>query len=191
MNIAAFSGPSRSGLLSKVVLIVFFGISFSCGVKDLDKRGPGTDPITLKDCLKQSETVETTRCSSDAEMISLLEVDKVKACHDAGKLYDRNDAVCSAAYIDLYPCDIEGIVQAFSSTSLQIRDVLLQSIGDPSVRGDRGDGFLIDQCGQYPDGKPVVFLVRLMVEDGPRVLVRKLEPGAPIQTQSNDTADSQ
>lgn len=118
---------------------------------------------------------DSATCSEDSS--SLLHTEEVKACHAQDKMYDRNKKDCSAATIKVsYKCDFDGIVGAFSDAGISVADTLRSSIGTPGDPEDKGEGYIIDQCGAYSDSTPVVSLVKIDQDKAaPQLKVRVLQ----------------
>lgn len=105
---------------------------------------------------------------------ALLHADKLKECHDDGKVYDRRTAgegdegEChEAKWPAEFSCTKAGVISAFKSS---------QSIKD-YVAKQEDDGYKIDQCGEYSSGDPIVFYTKKSGTDtDPELGVRVVEP---------------
>jgi hypothetical protein len=107
----------------------------------------------------------------DSIYIPLLQ--STDSCKAQNHLFDREKAACSEYVIADYACDRAGIVAAFAATGYQIEDTINRSLGTSDA--DKGEGFVIDQCGRTADGKPVALLYKKTSRDGaPRLRMRTL-----------------
>ena len=102
--------------------------------------------------------------SEDPERQALLkefETPEITECRDSGLFYDRRGESClSDLRIKGFPCNREAISQMLISTGSQISQILDRSLGNPSVPGDKGEGFVIDQCGKSTSGRLRVDLIK-------------------------------
>ncbi len=114
------------------------------------------------------------RTPEDEEFLAKLETPAFIECREAGMVFDRRKAVCSTEYkIGDFPCDRNGIQQKFVETGFQIVAILDQALGNPQNPKDRGEGFLVDQCGVDPTGRVLIILVK-PTSDG-RITIREIQ----------------
>jgi hypothetical protein len=109
-----------------------------------------------------------------SEFVKKLNTPTVVACHQTGMLYDRRAGQCSQEYkIADFPCNRPEIEAKFSDSGPQIVAILDRALGGGRSPEDRGEGFLIDQCGVNDKGRLLVVLVR-PTADG-KVAVREIQ----------------
>lgn len=138
-----------------------------------------TEPATAPGCLVRNES-RTELNEPDFEY--LLKAAEAKACHDQGKIYDRNTKACGSANLDLSWCNRVGIIEKFSKLENKAGPVLDKALGAGTSETEIGDGFLIDQCGVEPNGAPVVIFIRLVKPPevpGLKVRILALDPKKP------------
>lgn len=110
----------------------------------------------------------------EEEFLNKLNFSSVIECHENGMLFDRRAGICSEEYrLADFPCTRTGIQEKFFDTGFQIVAVLDRALGNPLDPKDRGEGFLIDQCGVNGSGSYLVVLVR-PAEDG-KITVREIQ----------------
>ena len=102
--------------------------------------------------------------SEDPERQALLnefETPEITECRDSGLFYDRRGEIClSDLRVKGFPCKREAISQILIRTGSQISQILDRSLGNPSIPGDKGEGFIIDQCGKSASGRIRVDLIK-------------------------------
>lgn len=120
---------------------------------------PATPAAAASECLVRNES-RTVLDEPDYEYL-LKDID-AKACHAAGKIYDRNAKGCGTAALDLTWCNRVGIIEKFAAYETKAGPVLDKALGKGTSETEIGDGFLIDQCGSEPNGTPIVSFIRLV-----------------------------
>ena len=88
----------------------------------------------------------------------------VGVCQQQGLIYDRNNLLCGPAKVAKgYECTRDGIIKIFSDkVSGGVEAVLNEAMGSSGISGDFGQFYSIDQCGEFADGMPIVYLIRLL-----------------------------
>lgn len=155
-------------------VIVTSGLWFviACGSKTevIDRR----KDVLSGDLGPQNSSELKRRTPEEEEFLVKIDTPAVAECRDSGMVFDRRNAVCSKDYkIADFPCDRFGIQQKFIDTGFQIVAVLDQALGKPDDAKDRGDKFLIDQCGIDGTGRILIILVK-PTSDG-RISIREIQ----------------
>lgn len=136
-------------------VLVFFCLLFlvSCGSGGGIQSTPGQGS---GDAQKGSQ--------EDPERQALLkefETPEYVECRDDGFFYDRRSEECASELKTKgIACTRDGITNTFSSIGSPITEILDRSLGSPAVPGDRGEGYVIDQCGRSTAGRILVTLVK-------------------------------
>lgn len=109
-----------------------------------------------------------------SEFIKKINFPAVVECHQKGMLFDRRAGQCSEEYgLADFSCTRQEIESRFSDSGPQIIAILNRAMGRGISPEDRGEGFLVDQCGVNPQGRILVVLVR-PTADG-KVAVREIQ----------------
>ena len=102
--------------------------------------------------------------AEDSERKSFLaqfETEDFRECNDRGFVYHRRNEKClTDLKVAKFPCTRIGVVSALSSSGAQIGQILDRSLGKEGVPGDKGEGYVLDQCGQAANGRIWVNLLR-------------------------------
>jgi len=110
----------------------------------------------------------------DTQFLKKINFPAVVQCHDSGMLFDRRAGQCSSEYkLASFPCDRKGILEKFSDTGMQIVSVLDRALGNAKIPSDRGEGFLIDQCGVNSSDRYLIVLVK--AADEGKLTVREIQ----------------
>jgi hypothetical protein len=114
------------------------------------------------------------RTAEDEEFLARLQTPAFLDCQGTGMLFDRRKSECSTEFkIGDFICDRNGIQQKFVDSGFQIVAILDQALGNPQNPKDRGEGFLVDQCGVDSSGRVLILLVKPTV-DG-RITIREIQ----------------
>lgn len=113
----------------------------------------------------------------DAERQALIkefDVAAILECREDGLFYDRRGEKClSDLKTKGFTCARESIIKTFSETGSQINQILDRSLGDAAIPGDRGEGYVIDQCGKSASGRLLVSLIKK--DPAGKLQVREIE----------------
>ncbi len=80
----------------------------------------------------------------------LINPKAMQDCRDKGKIYDRSKDACHKADLAKYSCDDAGITAAFQKIGVNV---------DSQVKSFEGDGYQIDQCGEF-SGDPIIYFYK-------------------------------
>jgi hypothetical protein len=136
--------------------LLFIGLSLhcvSCGGSGEIQRSPAQSAADGKKATPDNPERQA--------LLKEFETPEIVECRDSGLFYDRRGESClSELRTKGFPCNREEITQMLSSTGSQISQILDRSLGNPSTPGDKGEGFVIDQCGKSVSGRMRVDLIK-------------------------------
>ena len=152
--IVARSLKANWGLQQFTSIFFVCATAFGCGDGDgikYNKSLPKAEDAT------KADAEESARKS----FLAKFETEDFRECSDRGFVYDRRNEKClTDLKVAKFPCTRIGVASALSASGSQIGQILDRSLGKEGVPGDKGEGYVLDQCGQSASGRIWVDLLR-------------------------------
>lgn len=117
------------------------------------------------DCDDDEDDDKKDKIGTAADWDELLKLKEVAKCKEKDFIFDRLKETCHKAKIASFECSKTGVLKAFKDLSIDV-----ETQYDDFV----GDGFKIDQCGEY-NKEPVVLFYKKKEENNElKLLIKKL-----------------